>query len=95
MASVRTLIFIFIESLLVSNEQLVYRYHSTLLELGMPWTGLEYVLTFCFLELSLHKQQKMFTAVSLYCFLLEGSEDQEGCLNLITTQYWEANVLLN
>lgn len=75
-------------------EQLVCRYHSTLLELGMLQTGLEYILTFCFLELSLHKQQKMLPAESLYCFLLEESEDQEGCVNLITTQYWEANVLL-
>lgn len=39
-----TVIFLFIESLLISDEQLVYCY-STLLELGMPRTGLEYVLT--------------------------------------------------
>lgn len=64
-----TVIFLYIESLLVSNEQLVYCYHSTLLELGMPRTGLEYVFTFCFLELSLHKQQKMFTAESLSVLL--------------------------
>lgn len=82
------------ESPLVSNGGLVYCYYSTLLELGTPQTGLEYVLTFCFLELSLHKQQTMFTAESLCCFLLEGSEDQESHLHLVTTQYWEANVLL-
>lgn len=38
------------------------------------------------LELSLHKQQKMFTAEYSCCFLLEGHEGQEGCLNLTTTQ---------
>ena len=89
-----TVIFLITESSLVSDGELVYCYYSTLLELGMPRTGLEYVLTFCFLELILHKQQKMFTAESLCCFLLEGSEDQEGHLHLITTHYWEANELL-
>jgi hypothetical protein len=55
-----SVIFLFTESLLVSDGELGYCYYSTLLELGMPRKGLEYVLTFCFLELSLHKQQKIF-----------------------------------
>lgn len=92
-ASERTLLSSPSSSLLVSDERLLHRYYSTPLELGMPRTGLEHVLTFCFLELSLHKQQKMFTAKSLHCFLLEGSEDQEGCSHFITTHYWGANIL--
>lgn len=58
-----SVIFLFSESLLVSDEELVCCYYSTLLELGTPRTELEYVLTFCFL--SLHKRQKMFTAESV------------------------------
>lgn len=41
--------------------------------------GFTYVLIVSFLlELSLHKQQQMFTAEFPYCFMLEGTEGPEG-----------------
>lgn len=52
---------IFIDHLLLVMSSWYNLYWSNVLEMGMPCTGLMCVLTF-FLELSLHKQQAVFTA---------------------------------
>lgn len=88
-----TVAFLFIEGSLVSDGTAYYLEHS--IGDGNVLNRTYICSHFFFpLELSLHKQQKMFTVESLYSFLLKGSEDQEGCLNFIATQYWGANVLL-